>query len=319
MADMPKVADALRLERLQPPAGKVRMVLDTDTYNEVDDQFALVYALLSPERVQVEAIYAAPFHNKRSNGPADGMERSYEEIMRLLDKLAWPADGLVYRGSTAYLGKERRPQQSEAVADLIQRALASPAGDPLYVVAIGAITNVASAILLEPSIIEKIVVVWLGGHALYWPHTVEFNLKQDVAAAQTLFDCGVPLALIPCYPITSHLATTVSELEDYVSGRGAIGDYLVEIVKGYHKDHAGWSKPLWDVSTIAYLVNPAWVPTDLVHSPVLTDNVTWSVDHSRHLIRCANYIHRDPIFRDLFAKLAAASGREQELESSLAY
>ena len=317
MAQMPKLPDNFRLERLQLPAGKIRMVLDTDTYNEVDDQFALVYALLSPERIQVEAIYAAPFHNKRSNGPADGMERSYEEIMRLLDKMAWPAEGLVYRGATAYLDKNRQPQQSDAVADLIQRALASPDNDPLYVVAIGAITNVASAILLEPRIIEKIVVVWLGGHALYWPHTVEFNLKQDVVAAQTVFDCGVPLVLVPCLPITSHLATTIAELEAYVSGRGAIGDYLVEIVKGYHDDHTGWSKPLWDVSTIAYLVNPAWVPSELVHSPVLTDNVTWSVDRSRHLICCANYIHRDPIFRDLFAKLAAASNREQELEVSM--
>src|SRR5690606_2550982 len=83
MAQMPKIADALRLERLHPPTGKVRMVLDTDTYNEVDDQFALVYALLSPDSVAVEAIYAAPFHNNRSSGPADGMEKSYEEIMRL--------------------------------------------------------------------------------------------------------------------------------------------------------------------------------------------------------------------------------------------
>jgi purine nucleosidase len=317
MPETPKISDALRLQRLQLPAGKIRMVLDTDTYNEVDDQFALVYALLSPERVTVEAIYAAPFHNRRSDGPADGMERSYDEIMRLLDKLAWPAEGLVYRGSTAYLDKSRQPQDNDAVRDLIRRAQASPDDGPLYVVTIGAITNVASAILLEPSIIEKIVVVWLGGHALYWPHTVEFNLKQDVVAAQTVFDCGVPLVLVPCLPITSHLATTVSELEDYVSGRGAIGDYLVEIVKGYHEDHTGWSKPLWDVATIAYLVNPAWVPTALVHSPVLTDNVTWSVDQTRHLIRCASYIHRDPIFRDLFAKLAAATNREQELESSL--
>ncbi len=318
MADMPKMSDTLRLERLQLPTGKVRMVLDTDTYNEVDDQFALVYALLSPERITVEAIYAAPFYNKRSSGPADGMERSYEEILRLLDKMSWPAEGLVYRGATAYLDKSRQAQQSEAVSDLIQRALASPADDPLYVVAIGAITNVASAILIEPSIIEKIVVVWLGGHALHWPHTVEFNLKQDVVAAQIVFDCGVPLVHVPCYPVTSHLATTVSELEAYVSGRGAIGDYLVEIVKGYHEDHTGWSKPLWDVGTIAYLVNPAWVPTELVHSPILTDNVTWSIDHSRHFIRYVTYIHRDPIFRDLFAKLASASGREQQLDLSLA-
>lgn len=303
--DFPTLSDTLRLARLQPPKSKVRMVLDTDTYNEVDDQFALVYALLSPERVTVEAIYAAPFHNSRSSGPADGMEKSYQEILRLLEQMAWPAEGLVYKGAKTYLDATLEPRQSEAASDLVARAMVSPADDPLYVIAIGAITNVASAILMEPSIIERIVIVWLGGHALHWPHTQEFNLRQDVPAARLIFDCGVPLVHIPCMGVTSHLLTTVSELEAYVRGRGAIGDYLVDIVKGYHKDHVGWSKVIWDIATIAYLINDRWVPTELVHSPLLTDQVTWSVDRSRHLIRYANYIHRDPIFRDLFNKLEA--------------
>ena len=60
---------------LEPPEGRVRMVLDTDTYNEIDDQFAVVHALTSD--MDVEAIYAAPFHNARSEGPEDGMEKSY--------------------------------------------------------------------------------------------------------------------------------------------------------------------------------------------------------------------------------------------------
>src|SRR5690606_25895342 len=205
--------------------------------NEVDDQFALVYALLSPERLAVEAIYAAPFHNRRSSGPEDGMERSYAEILRLLDKLGRSPDGWVFKGSTGYLGSDLEPQRSDAAADLVQRALASPVDDPLYVVAIGAITNVASAIRMEPKIIERMVVVWLGGHAHYWPHTREFNLQQDVPAARVVFDSGVPLVQIPCMGVTTHLLTTVAELEAYVSGRGAIGDYLVEIVKGYHDDH----------------------------------------------------------------------------------
>lgn len=302
--NFPKLPDALRLARLQPPTGKVRMVLDTDTYNEVDDQFALVYALLSPERLTVEAIYAAPYFNNRSTGPADGMEKSYEEIHRLLEKLNWPQREFVYRGATAYLDKSLQPQESAAARDLVERALASPDDDPLYVVAIGAITNVASAVLLEPKIIEKMVVVWLGGHALHWPNTREFNLKQDVPAARLLFDCGVPFVMIPCMGVTSHLHTTIPELETYVAGWGAIGDYLVEIVKGYHDDHRGWSKVIWDIATIAYLLDARWTPSDLVHSPILTDQVTWSVDHSRHLIRYVHYIHRDPIFRDLFEKLA---------------
>ena len=78
----PAISEADRIERLKPPSGgPVRMVLDTDTYNEIDDQFAVVYALISPE-LDAQAVYAAPFQNSRSSGPGDGMEKSYEEILK---------------------------------------------------------------------------------------------------------------------------------------------------------------------------------------------------------------------------------------------
>ena len=59
-----------------------------------------MHALLSPE-LRVEAIYAAPFDNSRSSGPADGMEKSYEEILRLLERLDVGVEGFVFRGATA--------------------------------------------------------------------------------------------------------------------------------------------------------------------------------------------------------------------------
>jgi len=298
------MSDVDRLERLEPRAGKLRMVLDTDTYNEIDDQFAVVYGLLSPERLQMEAIYAAPFHNERSSGPADGMEKSYEEILRLLDRLDISPDGFVFRGSTGYLAGYEHPYRSPAALDLVDRAMDGGDG-PLYVVAIGAITNVASALLIEPRIAERTVLVWLGGHALHWPQAREFNLKQDVLASKLIFNCGVPLVHVPCTGVTTHLATTVPEIERHVAGCGAIGAYLAGIFTAYSTEHVGWSKVLWDVATIAYLINDAWVPTDLVHSPILTDELTWSFDNKRHLIRSATFVHRDPIFRDLFSKLAA--------------
>ena len=68
-----QINDRLRTARLAPPQGRVTMVLDTDTYNEIDDQFALVCAMLSLDRLDVQAIYAAPFHNKRSDGSAEAL------------------------------------------------------------------------------------------------------------------------------------------------------------------------------------------------------------------------------------------------------
>ena len=80
------------------------------------------------------------------------------------------------------------PVPSDAATDMIERAMTSDTDDPLYVVAVGAITNVASAILIEPEIINRIVIIWLGGNPLYWPHTREFNLMQDLYSAQVVWN-----------------------------------------------------------------------------------------------------------------------------------
>jgi purine nucleosidase len=298
----PVIDNATRLERLKSPAGKLCMVLDTDTYNEIDDQFAIVYALLSPERLDVQAIYAAPFHNKRSKGAGDGMEKSYQEILRILSRINTSPEGLVHRGSEDFLNGLEHPCRSEATLDLVRRAM-QQGDDPLYVVAIGALTNVASAILIEPEIIRKLVVVWLGGQPLHWPTVEDFNLKQDPIAARLIFDCGVPLVLIPCTGVASHMLSTAPELEARLAGCNAIGDYLTAIFSDLLQERSAWSKEIWDASAIAYLINPEWVPTDLVRSPILTDKLTWAADNSRHLIRIANFVHRDPIFMDMFGKI----------------
>lgn len=306
----PTIAEDERIAMLRPPAGRVRAVIDTDTFNEIDDQFAIAHALMSGDRMTVEAIYAAPFFNKRSTGPGHGMELSFEEILRLLDLMGRPHEGLVHRGSTGYVGASLTPQRNPAVLDLIERAMASDRADPLYVIGLAALTNVASAMLVEPRIVERMVLVWLGGHALHWPDTREFNLRQDVPAARVVYDSGVPLVMLPCEGVTRNLSTTIPELERFVEPHGALGRFLTERVKGYRTDHVGRSKPIWDMAPVAYLIDPDWTPTDLVHSPVLTDQVTWSVDASRHLIRCARFVKRDPIFRDFFVKLERSASGE---------
>ena len=304
----PEMTPIERLERLTPPAGPLDMVLDTDAFNEVDDQFAVVHALLSPGKLNVQALYAAPFHNSRSSGPADGMEKSYEELLRLLEFLGLPPAGRVFRGSTDYLPAAHEPLRSDAARDLVERALARPSdGPPLYVAAIGACTNVASAILLDPAIIRHIVVVWLGGHAFHWPNTREFNLKQDIPAARVLFDSGVPLVHLPCMGVVSHLHTTVAELNAFAQGRGPLGDYLAAIVAEHGRERTAatpaCSKVIWDIATIAWLLNADWVPTHLVPSPIVTDQATWSFDPARHWIRSAWHVNRDRILSDFFAKL----------------
>src|SRR5690606_28271689 len=156
---------------------------------------------------------------------------------------------------------------------------------------------------LQPEIASKIVVVWLGGHALHWPTTKEFNLKQDLHASRLILDCGVPLVLVPCQNVVTHLATTTPEMEAYVKPCGEIGKFLFERFYEYSDDHFAYSKVIWDMAAIAYLLNESWAPAPLVHSPILTDQVTWSFDNRRHLIRYVESVHRDKIFKDFFTKL----------------
>lgn len=297
-----------RLQLLTPPGGRVRAVLDTDTYNEIDDQFALVQALLSPERIDLQAIYAAPFFNDRSTGPGHGMELSYGEIIELLDRLGRSGAGLVHRGVTDYVGPAKRGLPAPAVDDLIDRARAGSSDDPLYVIAIGAISNVASALLRAPDIIDRTVVVWLGGHALEWRNQAEFNLRQDVGGVQVLFDSGVPLVNVPCMGVTSHLASTVPEIERYVEPCGEIGRFLAMRFKQYSDDHLGWAKEIWDMAAVGWVLDPDWAPSVLVPTPIVTELRTYSFDASRHPMRYVTQIRRNPILRDFFIKLRAATG-----------
>ena len=94
---IPQITDATRLQKLTQKPEKVRIVLDTDTYNEIDDQFAVVYSLLSPEKIDVEAIYAAPFFNSRSSGPGDGME--LVESLENVEALIIDTDGKIFKSS----------------------------------------------------------------------------------------------------------------------------------------------------------------------------------------------------------------------------
>ena len=135
------------LERLTLPAGRTPVVIDTDQYNEVDDQFALAYAVRSPERIDVEAVYAGPFVNDRAATPREGMERSYDEIRKVLGLLGEKRP--VFRGSTRYLSSATDSLESPAARDLIERAREARE-KPLWVVSLGCPTNVAAALILEP-------------------------------------------------------------------------------------------------------------------------------------------------------------------------
>lgn len=295
------------------PNRVVDVVLDTDTYNEIDDQYALAFLLLSPERANTVGITAAPFFNKHSTSPADGMEKSYREILKVLGLMK--REDMIpktYRGSTRYLPDAETPVQSEAATYLVKEAKRHSPENPLYIVAIGAITNVASAILLDRETMEKnTVLIWLGGHRLDWNDTKEFNLRQDIPAAQIVFDSAIPLVQLPCFGVVSEFRTTEGELRAWLEGKNPIADYLckntIREAESYAKGTA-WSRCIWDVTAVAWLLNDnnRYLSTRVIPAPRPELNGVYSFPESgRKKMVYVYSVNRDNLFTDLFRKLTA--------------
>ena len=240
---------------------------------------------------------------------AEGMELSYREIERIYDLMG--ENGRLFRGSTRYLKTTGEAERSAAVEHLIERAFADDER-PLYVVAIGAATNIANALLIEPRLVERIVVLWTSAYPSLSNqcNRASLNLMQDLPASKLIFDSGVPHIYLPGFYIGEQLAISLPEMERWVKGRGAIGDYLYELYVNnpirYQRGiegHFGRTWIMWDLINIAWLLDPGWVPSELTRSPILDDEMYWQHDASRHLMREAVGINRDAIYRDFFAKL----------------
>ena len=295
-----------RIKNLSVPQGKIDVVLDTDAYNEIDDQFAIAYLLRSKEKLNTKAIYAAPFFNEISTSPNHGMEQSYDEILRLLDLLEEKVD--VFRGSESFLADEHTPVISPAAKDLAERANAYSSENPLYVVAIGAITNVASAILLNPAVAENTVVVWLGGHALHFHDTYEFNMFQDVAAARVVMKSGVPFVHLPCMGVVSSFTLSKPEIEYWLKGKSALADHLanytIEVADSYAKGTA-WTRCIWDVTAVAWLLNDSdrFMMSRLEPTPIPTYDNYYANNPGGLPMRYVYYINRDALMTDLIRKI----------------
>ncbi len=355
-------------QRLAPPRKRPRVIIDTDAANEIDDQFALAWALLSPERLDVLAVYAAPFsfeHRRQEmrralsartapqlasafdlallqqhgakldrfaeHGwaldaighwpvfctPGEGMLRSFDEIVRVFDLLRLPHAGQVFRGGAGYLADERTPRMSDAVEHLIATARATPAdSEPLYVVAIGCVTNIASALLAAPDIAERIVVVWTSGYPSHAPHiNFSLNLEQDMAASRVLFNSGVPLVYLPGFHVGAQLRLSLPELALHVQPRGAIGAYLHQLYThnpladfaGIDAHAPGFSWVMWDLINIAWLLNADWVPSALAPTPGLSDERRWVARNEAPPMREGYAVARDAIFGDVFETMKRAS------------
>ncbi|MBQ2726063.1 MAG: nucleoside hydrolase [Clostridia bacterium] len=281
---------------------KKKVIVDTDAYNEMDDQFSILYALCS-DRMEVIAVNAAPFRNDRADTFEDGMVKSYEEILRLTALLPDGDSIPVFHGSRKAIEQTGHPAPSPAAENIISEALESE--EIIYILTLGAATNVASALLMDPRIAEKICVIWLGGTSLDKPDVREFNLAGDYAAGQVLLNSGCTVLLCPAFDVTCVLEADLDELTA-LDGVNPHGTYLADLTREFHEkagSPADWKRVIWDIAAPAILADPGCAEMEIVTAPVFTDRFTYAFDKTRHAMILLKKLDRNAVFKGCFDTL----------------
>ena len=279
---------------------KINLILDTDTYNECDDQFALSYLIKSKDLFNIEAITVAPYsHTKRDVTVRDGQELSYNEILKICNWLNFDSDNKVFKGSMDYI-QNGYDETNDAVNKIIEIALKN---SKTYILGIGAITNIALAIKKEPKIVNKIEIIWLGGNEPGYKDNLEYNFRQDVAAVKIVFESKAKLTILPCKNVVSKLRIDINTLKKHLENKSELCNYLIERFynDGYHGIQD--SRVIWDISAIAYMINKNWFETKLISCPNIRNDTSYEITNNRHNITFVTKLDRKKIYDDLFNKL----------------
>lgn len=281
------------------------MILDTDAKNEVDDQFAIVQAVLS-ESFDLKGIVAAHFGNEKSK---TSMKDSYNEIYKILSLMDMN-NIPVYHGAMEAIGNDLIPQDSKGIRFIINEAMKDDER-PLYIAVLGTITNIASALLLEPKIVDKnVTIIWIGGRD-YPNGGWEYNLKNDVNAVNIVFKSNVKLWQVP-RNVYRMMPVTFAELWTRVYPCGAIGRYLAENVVEFN--NAWLSRPteyriLGDSPAIGIMLFSDCGEWELRHAPEIDENMNYIHNENNRLIRVYKNIDSRFILEDLYSKLKLFSSK----------
>ena len=277
-----------------PPANQlIRVIIDADAKNEIDDQWAITLAILSPERFKIEGFVAAPYLSAGFHS----VENSAKEIEFVLEKAGMAGKWPVKRGSHPMQYRDV-PSESEGVDFIIEQAMDSTPDDPLWVIGLGAATNIASAYLKEPKIAERIKVFW--HFRTRWPDKCwNFNVFGDTHAARVVFHSNLPFVL---FDTGTHLYCPMEESKVRVRPHGELGKYLHDyrLTNDYFM---GDKKGFFDLGDIAALVDPDLASWEVVDCPEVDWDLSYRFKGNRgKILRCYE-IDRDKTFALFYEKL----------------
>lgn len=270
-------------------SGKIRVIFDTDTNNELDDQHALAYLLFNGEAFDLEGVTV----NETARGGS--IEDHYREAERILELSTLHPRIPLLTGASGSFGdirarlEEKDFDGAPAVNFIVERALA-PSNRRLVLLAVGKLTNIALAYKKNPAIASNASLVWLGSN---YPQPGEYNQDNDEEALNFLLDSYLPFTIaLVRYGEPSGTDAVRAALADVrrrmpglgprtakpVTGRhggafSTFGDYSVNLFE--HADYHGGppSRALYDMAAVAVVKNPAWAAPRRIPAPTLRDGV----------------------------------------------
>ena len=299
-----------------PENKKVRVIVHTDCKNEADDQYAVAHHLMTP-RFDVKGLVAGHFwKNPQQYGELGTAKASYDEIIKVMDLMGVKNQYPVKLGAPRELEDEKTPIDSEGARFIIEEAMKDDKR-PLYIACQGAVTDVASALLMKPEIADRMTVIWIGGGD-YPKGGFEFNLMMDIHAANVIFSSKVPVWQIPM-SLYKVMAVSLAELQLKVRPCGEIGKYLFEQMVDFNhvaaKYDMAWPHgEIWglgDQGTIAVLMEELEkVSYDLVPAPRIAEDMTYIHGQNNREIRVYNYLDARLTLEDFCAKLQLNFGKQ---------
>lgn len=295
---------------------KIPVIFDTDANNELDDQHALAYLLMNGETFSVKGVTVNATFN---GGDIEGHYREAERILQLLN-----LDGKIplFRGANNDFPEIKNQLSNPgfdgqpAVDFIIEQAQQQQNGK-LVLLPVGKLTNIALALEKDPSIIDKVKVVWLGSN---YPEPGEYNQDNDTASMNYVLNTPVEFEMVTVRygkpSGTAAVSVTQDEIIARMPGLGPesdqpvegrhgesftnFGDYSVNLFEhiNYHGDSK--SRALFDMAAVAILKNPDWAEAKVIPAPILIDNQWVERPNNERTITVWENFDRDAIISDFF-------------------
>jgi purine nucleosidase len=270
-----------------PPSGPLKVIIDADFANEIDDQYALALALGMPERFKIEGLVAAHFGDA---GGSAGIEKSWAEMERVLEKAGLGGKFVTKRGLDPLQYRDRIPE-NEAVDFIIERAKAATPKDPVWLVLLGPATDGAAALIKDPSIADRLVVFWHG--RTQWPvRAWNFNAYNDIRAVRLIFQLPSPFVL---FDTGTYLRITMEETQRRFAPLGPLGAYLHEI-RNRRPYYASPEKGFFDLGDIAVLADPSIARWETVQAPAVDHDLRYDFGSRYGEIVRIYHVETEPAF-----------------------